>query len=223
MRILTISWDDGFRASTAAVARIYERYGLRADFNIVALAYGRWTGAGDFGWWNELASRGHFIHPHGLDHTDKTTLPLPEAQVKILRCLDILRNNLRDFDSREAVFAFPYNASTPALEEWLGRQVRAYRTGGAPLQPLPTHNTQKLTTTGREDAEACLDECLQQLEAAPEGWLIYTAHGLDGEGWGPLRSAYLERLLSGLLESGKVDILSASQVLERYSGYEREN
>jgi peptidoglycan/xylan/chitin deacetylase (PgdA/CDA1 family) len=222
MRLLTISWDDGFRASTASIARIYERFGLRADFNIVALAHGKWQGVGDFGWWNELQSRGHAIHPHGLDHTDKTSIPFAEARAKIQRCLDILQNNLRDFERREAVFAFPYNASNPEIEEWLGHQVRAYRTNGPAVQDLPVSNTQRLTTIGREDAEACLDECLAQLRAAPQGWLIYTAHGLDGEGWGPLRSSYLERFLGSVLEQGDISILPTFQVLERYSSYERE-
>jgi peptidoglycan/xylan/chitin deacetylase (PgdA/CDA1 family) len=222
-RILTISWDDGLRTSTEKVARIYERFGLRADFNIVATAHLSQKGVGEFGWWNELAARGHFIHPHGLDHTDKTTLPLAEAKAKIQRCLNIFQNNLRDFDPREAVFAFPYNSSTPEIEDWLGRQVRAFRTNGPPVQNLPGPTTRRLTTVGREDAEACLDECMEQLGAVEDSWLIYTAHGLDGEGWGPIHSIYLERLLGKLVEKGEVRILPAYEVLEHFSAYEAES
>jgi len=58
-----------------------------------------------------------------------------------------------------------------------------------------------------------LDDCLGDLLAQSEGWLLYTAHGLDGEGWGPLRADYLDRLLGDLVERGDVTILPATRVL----------
>ena len=42
------------------------------------------------------------------------------------------------FEPSEASFAFPYNRSTPELETWLSGRVRAFRTGGEPVMPLPT-------------------------------------------------------------------------------------
>ena len=219
MYAVTLSWDDGFRDSTTKIARIYEKFGFRADFNIVATYHlsGQNHAAsifGDFGWWNELQARGHFIHPHGLDHTNKAQLPLAAAQEKIRACLEIFGRELKFFDPAQAVFAFPYNDSTPEVEAWLAGQVRAFRTNGPGIQTFPTAGTRRITTTGREDAEACLDECLDKLFALPEGWLVYTAHGLDGEGWGPLRSDYLERLLARLQEHEDVSVLPALDVLE---------
>jgi peptidoglycan/xylan/chitin deacetylase (PgdA/CDA1 family) len=225
MYTVTLSWDDGFRESTEKIARIYERFGFRADFNIVA-TYHR-TGQpgtpgvansglfGDFGWWNELHARGHFIHPHGLDHSNKAALPLATAQEKILACLDIFSREMPGFDPYQAVFAFPYNASSPEIETWLAGHVRAFRTSGPGIQPFPSADTCRITTTGREDSEACLDECLEKLFALPEGWLVYTVHGLDGEGWGPMRSEYLERLLTRLRERPDVSILPVMDVLSQ--------
>jgi peptidoglycan/xylan/chitin deacetylase (PgdA/CDA1 family) len=223
MYTVTLSWDDGFRDSTAKIARIYEQFGFRADFNIVATYHQ--TGRpetpgvfGDFGWWNELHARGHFIHPHGLDHSNKAELPLAKAQQKILACLDIFEREMEGFDRRQAVFAFPYNASTSAMESWLAGQVRAFRTSGPGIQPFPSVDTCRITTTGREDAEACLDECLEELFGLPEGWLVYTVHGLDGEGWGPVRSEYLERLLARLRERQDVSVLPVMDILTQYAG-----
>ena len=50
--------------------------------------------------------------------------------------------------------------------------------------------------------------------AQPDGWLLYTAHGLDGEGWGPLRSTYLEGLLERLLQRADARILPTPAVLD---------
>jgi len=215
---VTLSWDDGFRASSAKIAEIYEKFGLRADFNIVASFHLKNTAEsgpvfGDFGWWNELQARGHFIHPHGLDHSNKAQLPLAEAQEKIRACLEIFGRELDGFDPARAVFAFPYNQSTPQVESWLAGEVCAFRTDGSAIQPFPAAGQPRLTTTGREDAEACLEECLVELFDRPECWLLYTVHGLDGEGWGPLRSAYLERVLGSLLERQDVRVLPTLDVL----------
>ncbi len=49
--------------------------------------------------------------------------------------------------------------------------------------------------------------------AQDSGWLIFNTHGLDGEGWGPIRSAYLERLLNWLLAVESVEILPTGKAL----------
>jgi hypothetical protein len=52
-----------------------------------------------------------------------------------------------------------------------------------------------------------------KLLETPDSWLVYNAHGLDGEGWGPLRSEFLERILDRLLQRGDVKILPAREML----------
>ena len=212
MRYLTLSFDDGFQRSSLKTAELYEKRGLCAEFNVLAAPSG--SGIGDFGLWNELQARGHVIQPHGYNHTDKSKIPLAEAKDLIRRCLDVFAEKLAGFDAHASIFNFPYNASTPELESWLPTIVRAFRTGPGPaINPLPRPDTVKLTTGGREDAEGLLDNLLADLLAQPDGWLLYTAHGLDGEGWGPLRADYLDRLLGTLVGSGDVAILPATRVL----------
>jgi peptidoglycan/xylan/chitin deacetylase (PgdA/CDA1 family) len=219
-RYLTLSFDDGYRTSSVKTAALFERFGLRADFNIVATFEERNPVLhGDWALWNELAARGHHIHPHGYDHTNKAKVPFDEARDLILRCLDRFATHLDGFDPKQqAVFAFPYNASTPELEAWLPSVVRAFRTGPGPaINPLPRPDTAKLTTGGWQDAEAWLDRCVDDLLGRESGWLIYTAHGLDGEGWGPLRTEYLERLLERLVTTEYVAVLPTREVLQRFA------
>jgi peptidoglycan/xylan/chitin deacetylase (PgdA/CDA1 family) len=229
MYYLTISWDDGFARSMLKVAEIYEKFGLQAEINVMAAAHlkdsqlppkmatdGVWGAPyGDFVLWNELQSRGHVIQPHGLDHTNKAVVSLEMAMEKIKRCLDIFGEELEGFDPCQTVFNFPYNASSAELEAWLPNEVRAFRTGPGPaLNPLPKPDTVKITTSGWADAEPWLEACVAELLAAPEGWLVYNAHGLDGEGWGPMRSDFLERILDRLMKRGDVQILPALKVLD---------
>ncbi len=114
--------------------------------------------------------------------------------------MEIFSNQLAGFEPSETIFAFPYNASTPELESWLPGVVRAFRTRGDAINPLPSAQTVKLTTDGSEEAEAWLDHYLRGLMALPEGW-------------GPLRSEYLTRTLERLVALPDLKILTAREIL----------
>jgi hypothetical protein len=158
LHIVTLSFDDGFRKSFLGTAEIYEKFGLSACFNIVAAAHLPETVVrddympreqfGDFGVWNELQDRGHEIMIHGYQHAHKASLPFEKGKELILKSLDVFSKELRGFDPKKAVFNFPYNESTPELEEWLPSVVMAFRTRGGILNPILGPNTRKITTGG---------------------------------------------------------------------------
>jgi hypothetical protein len=114
--------------------------------------------------------------------------------------MEIFSNQLAGFEPSETIFAFPYNASTPELESLLPGVVRAFRTRGDAINPLPSAQTVKLTTDGSEETEAWLDHYLRGLIALPEGW-------------GPLRSEYLTRTLERLVALTDLKILPAREIL----------
>jgi peptidoglycan/xylan/chitin deacetylase (PgdA/CDA1 family) len=222
--LVTIGFDDGFRKSSIRTAEIYEKYRLSACFNVIATAdrpdfvlpneYHRWP-VGNFGLWNELQDRGHEIMPHGYRHADLSQVQLSEAKQLILQCLDVFSKKLNGFDPKKAVFNFPYNASTPEIEAWLVGQVKAFRTSGPAVNPLPHRGQSKLTCTssGPDNIDAHLNGEVDKLLAQPAGWLIYNAHGLDAEGWGPLSASALDKLLARLVEIPSVGILPAGKAL----------
>jgi len=226
--IITLSFDDGFKKSSIRTAEIYEKYNLSACINVIATAhlktfelpneYHAWP-AGDFGLWNELKQRGHEIMPHGYKHADKSAMPFNQAKDLILRCLEYFCKELKGFEPKEAVFNFPYNRSTPELEAWLPTQVRAFRTGGGGINPLPHKGQVKLTCTGfgPGNCEHHLESEIEKLLARDSGWLVYNAHGLDDEGWGPMRSSFLEKLLDRLLAIDSVKIMPAGKALTSLS------
>ena len=223
--IVSLSFDDGFKKSFLRIAEIYEKFSLSACFNIIASAhmpgnevrddYMKQELFGDFTVWNELQDRGHEIMPHGYRHAHLASMPLDEAKGLILKCLDIFSRELRGFTPSKAVFNFPYNQSSPALEEWLPSVVMAYRTTGGEVNPLPGRTTVKITTGGwgPDSAEKDVDACVEKLLALPSGWMVYNLHGLDEEGWGPISPGYLEKLLGRLRETESVRILPTARTL----------
>ncbi len=230
MHLISLSFDDGMARSFLRIAEIYEKFNLAACLNVIATghlptfvppdAYHVGFVRGDFTLWNVLQERGHEIMPHGLRHEDLSQLPFPEAQRSIMQCLDIFARELKGFRPEEAVFNFPYNASTPELEAWLPTVVRAFRCHGEGINPLPFAGQVKLTTTafGPENCEHHLEEAIARLLARPAGWLIYNLHGLDDEGWGPIRAGYLEALLARLTAIDTVVILPVGRALTAFAG-----
>ena len=224
MYIVSLSFDDGFEKSNLQIADIYEKFGLSACFNVLAREevdgemvndpYHNWT-KGDFKLWNELQARGHEIMPHGLIHHNLANMPLADAQRSITRCLEIFKQELENFQAQEAVYNFAYNASTAKIEAWLPGVVKAFRTGGDAINPLPHRGQVRLTTSayGPENCEWHLDEQIDKLLAQPSGWLIYNTHGLDDEGWGPIRAEYLEGLLEKLSGIEGIAILPVGKAL----------
>lgn len=224
MYIVSLSFDDGFEKSNLQIADIYERFGFSACFNVLAREevdgekvndpYHNWP-KGDFKLWNELQARGHEIMPHGLIHHNLANMPLADAQRSITRCLEIFAQELENFGAREAIYNFAYNASTPELEAWLPSVVKAFRTGGDAINLLPHGGQVRLTTSahGPDNCEWHLDEEINRLLAQPSGWLIYNVHGLDDEGWGPIRAKYLESLLERLSRHDDISILPVGRAL----------
>ena len=225
--VITLSFDDGFRKSSIETARIFSKHGLPACINVIATAhhedfvlpnaYHRFP-AGDFGLWNELAAEGHEIMPHSYSHQNLAALPLRESQELILRCLDYFSESLDNFEASRSIFNFPYNASTPDLEEWLSDKVLAYRTGYARVNPLPHAGQKKLicSSHGPGNIDAFLTAEMERFLASEGGWYIFNAHGLDEEGWGPLSSELLDTLLGEWVQMQHVEVIPAGRALQRF-------
>ncbi len=223
--LVSLSFDDGFKKSFVHTAEIYEKFGLSACFNVTAAGhrpevgikddYIRQEQIGDFGLWNELAARGHEIMPHGYRHAHLDRLPFEEATGLISDCLAVFENELKGFRAERAVFNFPYNDTTPEISAWLSSRVLAWRCHGEEINPLP-HKGMKVIGTGGfgpGNAEADLDSRIEELLKRPNGWLVYNLHGLDEEGWGPIRASYLEKLLARLVKIDSVQVVPTARAL----------
>jgi peptidoglycan/xylan/chitin deacetylase (PgdA/CDA1 family) len=223
--IITLSFDDGFEKSSIKTAEIYEKYGLSACINIVAIGHTKdpslpeewhkWQ-AGDFELWNDLKLRGHEIMPHGYNHTNLTTLPLEEAKSQILKCLDVFNEELDGFIAKESIFNFPYNSSSLEIEEWIITQVRAFRTAEPPINPYPFDGMKRLTCTsyGPDNIDKHLEETINSFLEGPPAWLIYNTHGINDEGWGPVSSGFLDELLDRLTRMKNVKVLPVVAALD---------
>jgi len=229
MYYVTFSFDDGFKKSSIKTAQIYESLGLRADFNIIAVASidssslvqdmqpnNKWgSDYGDFSLWNKLQDNGHFINPHGYNHTDLASIPFEKAIELINKCIDIFSQHLNHYNPENSIFCFPYNSSNKKIEKWVGDKFRAFRTGyNKFFNAVPNKSTKMIYGDSCQDVEKKVTSLLKEFYKLKNGWFVYNLHGLDGEGWEPVSSAFLKQTLEHLLERKDTKILPKKMVLD---------
>jgi peptidoglycan/xylan/chitin deacetylase (PgdA/CDA1 family) len=232
--ILTLSFDDGFKKSFYRIADIHEGYGLQACLNVIATGHQKrfntepkWIPQqllGNFDDWNALKERGHEIMPHTWEHRNLTEIPLKQAKKNIDKCLDYFEANLEGYKADEAVYNFAYNASTAELDDHALQRVRAVRTGGwlvldnTMVNVISSSIPQRLGCWGHgpDFCDSYVEETINNFLDSPGGWLILNLHGLDEEGWGPVRSGYLDGLLKRLIEIDHLEVLPTGEVLQKF-------
>lgn len=234
--ILTFSFDDGFKKSFYRAAEIHEEYGLSACFNVIASghfpefeAIDEWIRPellGDFNDWNKLKGRGHEVMPHTWEHLNLTKIPLNKAKENIDKCLTYFEDNLDGYDNKTAVFNYAFLASTPEIEAYTLQKVLATRTGGwlfledTRANDIPTSKEPVRLGAWGNGPGYCddyLEEEVNNFLKGDGGWLIINLHGFDGEGWGPVRTAYFDRLLKRLVQVNYLDIQPAGMVFHKYN------
>jgi len=227
--ILTLSFDDGFKNSFYKVADIYEDNGLSACFNVIASGHlpdfqkvGEYIlphQMGSFDDWNALKSRGHEVMPHSWKHLNLTEQPLDEAKALITKCLDYFEENLEGYQSSEAVFNFPFNASTPELEAFTMSKVLAVRSfGDSAVGDIPKAQKsyrKSCWSKGPENIDNWVEGQVNSFLDTAGGWMILNTHGLDEEGWGPMSTSFLEALIARLVKLDKLEIMPLGAVLKR--------
>ncbi|MEM1120294.1 MAG: polysaccharide deacetylase family protein [Bacteroidota bacterium] len=231
--ILTFSFDDGFKKSFYKIADIHENYGLKACFNVIAAGHlpifdteKKWIPPqilGDFSDWNALKARGHEVMPHTWQHLNVTEISPELAKKNIDKCLAYFEKHLDGYDNKKAVYNFAYNASTPEIEAYVLEKVRAVRTGGwlvlkdTLVNAIPTQEKKLRLGCWGHGPDFCDDYVEQEINKflkSEGGWLILNLHGLDEEGWGPIRSQYLDTLLNRLSKIDHLAVLPAGEVLD---------
>lgn len=211
MTLISLVFDDGFRASCLRTAKIFEARGLRATFAVLVNHEGFMADfpKGDFELWNELQDRGHIIHPHGYDHTDLTKIPFEDARGKIDACLDYFTAHLKGFDPKKSVYHLTYNRSSPEVDTYLLTKVRAIRTtgptgkAGSGMNGIAELEKRMYNCSwhGPEHGDESLMATIKRAEVEQPRLMMYMLHGLDEEGWGPIHADALENALDYIIAS----------------------
>lgn len=211
--VVSFCFDDGYRASSEAVAALFEKRGVAASFCVLtdpaatADEYIRAGDVGDFALWRTLARRGHEVMPHGDRHIHLGKVALPVAMQEVETALARFADGMGDEAPAEIVWHCAYGALPDALSPWLRTRVRAARatTDNRGCLPLAWPEEAFALDCGFPLPPDVAGDALRRvadLFAGPPEWLVLCFHGLEPEGWGPIAQADLERLLDDVLARG---------------------
>lgn len=222
MTNVCLVFDDGFAQSCSEIAKIFEARGLRASFAVLVDSSDIFPNLkkGDFDLWNEFQERGHIIDPHGYDHSDLSKIPFGDAKVKIDACLDYFTLHLQGFDAGRSIYHLTYNRSTPQVDQYLLTKFQAIRTTGPKGRVGSGMNNEdelsrriyNCAWMGPDRCDEHLNSCLKLAELKKPKLFMYMLHGLDNEGWGPIGSNTLKRVLDYLLESSELNYIDTSAI-----------
>jgi peptidoglycan/xylan/chitin deacetylase (PgdA/CDA1 family) len=183
------TFDDGY-ATSPAIATLFERAGLRATFYIVPglVANTDWT------IWQDLSRRGHEIANHSMTHPDFVATPMTDQMLdtEIVQSQRLIEQRV---GVRPLTFAFPYHLSTPramALAQQSHMAVRMMDNGE------PGYRFAFFDTDHGTDLAGTLSTVNRQLDEAVQGngWFVAGGHGIDGDGWSPVTTDFLQKHLA---------------------------
>ncbi len=234
---LSLSFDDGFKKSFYRTAEIHEEYGLKACLNVIATGHlptfntePKWIPQhllGNFDDWNAFKQKGHEVMPHTWEHLNLTEIPFEKATSNLDKCFDYFEKNLEGYDASKAMYNFAYNASTTELEDYALKRVRAVRTGGWLVLGDTMINLVNTSTApehlgcwshGPDFCNNYVETEINKFLKGDGGWLILNCHGLDNEGWGPMSTSFLDKLLKRLSRIQSLSVLPTGMVLNEVYG-----
>jgi peptidoglycan/xylan/chitin deacetylase (PgdA/CDA1 family) len=184
------TFDDGY-ASSSTIATIFEKYTLRATFfinpgNVPDAQWDMWRG---------LASKGHEIGNHSMTHTIDLSGPTVTDQTLDTEINGAQKLLEQKMGSRPLSFAFPWHAYSDrslAVAYQHHFAVRLKDTGESNYHFVFFDQDHSV-----DEAHALADANAQLADtAATGGWFVAAGHGIDGDGWSPITSNFLNQHLT---------------------------
>jgi peptidoglycan/xylan/chitin deacetylase (PgdA/CDA1 family) len=180
------TFDDGY-TSSAKIAAIFEEFGWRATFYVVAKIVETRTG---WDFWKSIAGKGHEIGNHSLTHTRNLSRWLLSSKT-----LDEEINGAKALITEKlgiapATFAFPWH-------KYSARAMSVASKSHCAVRKLHIRGEKYAFAFFDQDHETSLDKALstanKQLADIVEtgGWFVASGHGVDGDGWSPVTSQFL--------------------------------
>lgn len=181
------TFDDGYPSSTK-IADIFERHGARATFYVVAGTVAATTG---WDFWRAIAARGHEIGNHSMTHSIEMNNPALSLQTLETEITGAQRLIEQQLGIRPQTMAFPWHLHDSRALEIARRthfSVRKLDIGESNYE-FAFFDTEHEPTLplALARANAQLAKIVNE-----DGWMVAGGHGVDGDGWSPVTSQFLE-------------------------------
>ena len=207
-RLVSITFDDGFRGAAETAMPILDRHGLAATFYVVtgwvepmrapvSDPFNAHRSHGDWAFWQEVVTHGHEVGSHGFSHVNATgrkarLLPWMVPQ-EIARSAADLRRHL---PASGFTMSMPWNMTTRASETHVRRLFSACRLGGSQVEYNLIDDLHPFALRSwAPGPQHGWDAYARAIDDLPDGgWLIFQFHSFDDEGWEPISPRLFDQL-----------------------------
>jgi len=184
------TFDDGY-PSSFTIANMFEQRNLRASFYIIP---GKVL-ASDWAKWKALSDKGHEIGNHSMTHDiDLGDPTLTDAQLdqEINQAQSVIGKQIGIVPK---VFAFPWHSYTAHAKSIALQHHIAIRD---PEPNDPDYSMAYFDQVHTPDLNSALDSVNAQLADTVKngGWFVAAGHGIDGDGWSPVTTQFLDSHLN---------------------------
>ena len=165
--------------------------------SIVFDSYNRDCFHGAWSNWNTLADKGHEIASHSMTHPALPNVPADLVRRELLYSKRRIMNRLGI--PGPLTFGFPYNQSSPEVKKQVEKYYLAARVGGHGINipgEIDFYNVSSWWPLAHTPLEETLDKIREA--KAKNAWLVIGLHGMDDEGWHPISTVRMDRILQFL-------------------------
>lgn len=183
----TITYDDGILNSVLKFEELNKKYGLKASLALINDWVNRQyndmgSSTGTWQQWKEILDRGYFdVASHTYTHRDLTKLTRQEINKEFV---DSVSEIYEKTGHMPEAMATPYGASNDIVKAEAGKYFVVSRGLGGTGNLSDTTKYQNLSST-LADSTTTVGQLNTWLDngIAKGNWLVFAAHGCDGEGW----------------------------------------
>jgi peptidoglycan/xylan/chitin deacetylase (PgdA/CDA1 family) len=228
-RVLSITFDDGFKQGSDIACDILARYNFAATFYLVT----GWieptrviirdtvnadVSHGDWRHWRGVLERGHELGSHTFSHLNargKAAYLFPWlVSIEFQKSLaDLKREALQP----SYTLSLPWNAASHRSRRVAPRYFSACRVGsqGRGYNRLANFDPFCLDSWAPNPATSIADyhEAIRNIPQG--GWLVIQLHSIDGEGWEPISSATFDGICDFVSDQGDIEVATIREVIER--------
>ena len=229
-KVVSITFDDGFRNAAVTATPILSNYGYRASFYVVSGwveprraavsdPYNRGQSHGTWDFWRRISAMGHEIGSHTFSHLNargRKAAIFPWLMPRdIMRSVRDLR---REVPSSRYTISMPWNAASVISDHFVRRHFSACLSGTSELRYNDLkHLSNYALVSWAPGPKHSWRDYVDAIERVPAGgWLVLQFHSFGDEGWEPITAALFTRICD-LLAENRVTVKPVANVVNELS------
>jgi peptidoglycan/xylan/chitin deacetylase (PgdA/CDA1 family) len=226
-RVVSITFDDGFRNAADIAVPILAKYGFFGTFYVVTgwvepaaipidEPYNKGRPHGNWVYWRQMSNAGHEVGSHSFSHLSASGFKAAFFPWLMQREVERSFQDLqREIPCTSYTMSMPWNAATKTSNFFVRRRFSACRLGSPRLEYNVLDRLQHIGLRSWAPSGNCSwSDYLNAIQGIPNnGWLILQFHSFGDEGWEPVSPDFFDQLCA-LIAMNDIHVATVRDVVK---------